>query len=70
MINNNVPTRVTMKYDTLANWNSSQLILERGEMAIAEIAPAGKNTAPVIGIKIGDGTKTFSQLYWVQAIAG
>ena len=66
-------TRIQLKYDTLANWNSSSLILKAGEMAIAEI-PTGSSesglTPPAIGIKIGDGQKTFAQLGWIQAIAG
>jgi hypothetical protein len=52
---------------------SSSLILKNGEIAIAEI-PSGASdsglTPPAIGIKVGDGQKTFSQLGWIQAIAG
>ena len=66
-------TRILMKYDTLANWNNSSLLLKKGEVAVAEIpseASASGLPPPAIGIKIGDGTKTFAQLNWIQAIAG
>ena len=66
-------TRIALKKDTLANWLASSLILKNGEIAIAEI-PAGTAdsglTAPGIGIKVGDGEKTFAQLGWIQAVAG
>lgn len=66
-------TRIALKYDTLANWMSSSLVLKTGEIAIAEIPSGSSNsglTPPAIGIKVGDGSKTFSQLGWIQAIAG
>lgn len=66
-------TRIALKYDTLANWLSSSLVLKTGEMVVAEIPSASSDsglTPPAIGIKVGDGTKTFSQLGWIQAIAG
>jgi hypothetical protein len=57
----------------LANWNSSSLVLKLGEIAIAEV-PNGTSdsglTPPAIGIKVGDGTHTFSNLPWIQAAAG
>ena len=67
--------RVLMKYDTLANWNKSTVILKAGEIAVATIdSPTGgefdANKAPVIGIKVGDGTHKFSALNWIQSIAG
>ena len=30
-------TRIALKYDTLANWSTSTLVLKTGEIAIAEI---------------------------------
>ena len=66
-------TRITQKYDTISNWNSSSLVLKSGEIAIAEI-PSNTSgsglTPPAIGIKVGDGTHTFSELNWIQAVAG
>lgn len=70
--------RINHKYDTYENWKSSSLVLGKGEIAVCEI-PTGytqvEGEAPVvnppaIGIKIGDGAKTFSQLNWIQASAG
>lgn len=70
--------RINHKYDTYENWKSSSLVLGKGEIAVCEI-PTGytqvEGEAPVvnppaIGIKIGDGAKTFSQLNWIQATAG
>ena len=73
MAENIIKSRVMLKYDTLANWNSSNLTLKKGEVAIAEVPNNTSNsglTPPAIGIKVGDGTKTFSQLGWIQAVAG
>lgn len=70
--------RINHKYDTYENWKSSSLVLGKGEIAVCEI-PTGytqvEGEAPVvnppaIGVKIGDGVKTFSQLNWIQASAG
>lgn len=68
----NLNVRIKNKFDTYENWMSSTLILEAGEIAIASI-PSGDNTGltpPAIGVKVGDGSKTFSQLSWIQATAG
>ena len=68
--------RINHKFDTYANWMKSSVILGAGELAVALIANAtGDNagnglTPPTIGVKIGDGSKTFAQLDWIQAIAG
>ena len=72
--------RLSLKYDTLANWNTSSLVLNAGEVGIAVIsdsktlngdaAQTPQNTPPAIALKVGDGTHTFSQLPWLQAIAG
>lgn len=72
-LENVLKTRIQLKYDTLANWNSSTLVLKQGELAIAEVPSSASNsglTPPAIGIKVGDGTKTFIQLPWIQASAG
>lgn len=68
-----INTRVQLKYDTLTNWLTSEVILKAGEVAIATIATANANsglTPPAIGIKVGDGKNTFADLNWIQAIAG
>lgn len=73
MAENMLQSRIMLKYDTLAHWNSSSLILKKGEVGIAEI-PSGTSssglTPPAIGIKVGDGESTFSALKWIQAAAG
>ena len=70
--------RIKHKYDSYENWKKSDLVLGKGEIAVCEI-PTGytqiEGEAPVvnppaIGIKIGDGKNTFSQLNWIQATAG
>lgn len=68
-------TRIQLKYDTLANWMKDSFILKPGEMAIATIEASGTAgstgmTPPAVGIKIGDGSLKFSELPWIQAIAG
>lgn len=65
-------TRIQLKYDTLANWQASELALKKGEIAIAEIEtadPAKKENPPVM-FKVGvDGVKTFKDLNWASALA-
>lgn len=71
---NTLNTRIQLKYDTLANWVTSTFKPLKGEVCIAEIPSTQEGSAgmtpPAIGIKIGDGTKTFNQLAWIQAVAG
>lgn len=65
-------TRISLKYDTLENWQKSTLGLNKGEIAIAEIPtadPANKQLPPVM-FKVGvDGIKTFNELNWASALA-
>lgn len=80
MATNTLNTRIALKYDLLSAWNTSDLILKKGEIAIAEIpsqnniigdaAHTPENSPPAIAMKVGDGAKTFKQLPWVQAVAG
>ena len=68
----NLNVRIYNKFDTYESWMKSTLVLGAGEIAIASI-PSGDNTGltpPAIGVKVGDGSKTFSQLSWIQATAG
>lgn len=58
--------RLGLKIDTLQNWVNSSIVLKNGEVAFATAA-AGAGTGltePVIMVKIGDGSKTFSELPW------
>lgn len=66
-------TRISLKYDTLANWQKSTLKLNKGELAIAVIPtadPDNKQLPPVM-FKVGDGEHTFAQLgdNWASALA-
>lgn len=79
MAEHTIETRILLRYDTLSNWSSSTVILKPGEAAIAtapfEYTIGGTNnrpehTPPAVGIKIGDGYHYFSELPWVQGIAG
>ena len=69
----NLKTRISLKYDTLANWQKSTLKLNKGELAIAVIPtadPENKQLPPVM-FKVGDGEHTFAQLgdNWASALA-
>ena len=61
-------TRILLKYDSLENWNSSELILKAGEVAIAAVNHEDKAASPVV-IKVGDGTRKFRELEIVSALA-
>lgn len=72
-------TRIQLKYDTLANWQSEAeagkgalLVLKKGELGIVEVptgSTAEQTTPPAILFKVGDGVKTFKQLPWTSALA-
>lgn len=66
-------TRLQLKYDSLTNWLEKDPVLLKGEIAIATIETtesASGLTPPACAIRVGDGTKKFSELKWIQAIAG
>ena len=76
---NQIDVRIKHKYDKYANWLTSKIVLEKGELAIAEIPsqqtfeePDGSTvlTPPAIGVKVGDGSHTFKELPWIQSTAG
>lgn len=65
-------TRIANKYDTLANWSSSSIVLKAGEIAFAYVeqkSADGSQFVPTVLMKVGDGAKTFSQLPWSAARA-
>ena len=68
-------TRIQLKYDSLANWNShSGLVLKKGEVAICAVpanasAVNGDAARPQILFKVGDGESTFANLPWASAKA-
>ena len=57
-------TRIMLKVDELSNWNKSDLILKKGELAFATTAASTGTelSEPVIVVKIGDGEHKFSEL--------
>ena len=71
MSENILKTRIQLKFDTESNWNNSTIQLKAGEVAVAQVA-AGTSAEGFnnVGIKVGDGLHTFSELNWLQAIAG
>lgn len=79
MAEHTIETRILLRYDTLYNWMQSTVILKPGEAAIAvstfDYTIEGTNnrptnTPPAVGIKVGDGYHYFSELPWVQGVAG
>ena len=65
-------TRIALKYDTLANWNASEFILKKGEVAICSLATgetAEQSTPPAVLLKVGDGVHKFSELPWASGLA-
>lgn len=68
---NTLNTRIKLKYDSYANWIKADPILLLGELAIAYI-PADTGAVreePAYLLKVGDGSKKFSELDWVSGKA-
>ena len=67
-------TRISLKYDTYANWHSKNPTLLEGEVAVVVIPgsdPVGNITnVPTVLFKVGDGAKKFDELPWVSGPAG
>lgn len=73
MATKTLETRVQLKYDTLTNWTANDPVLLEGEVAVVSIPAGTENsalTAPAIGLKVGNGTSTFTNLPFTQSIAG
>lgn len=72
-----INTRVQLKFDTWANWNSTAgkaFIPLKGEVCVCEIPKNTAATGEVIAekaylIKVGDGATTFGSLPWLSAQA-
>ena len=52
--------RLVNKIDTYANWTRNDPVLLKGEIAIVDVSASAL-------MKIGDGTKKFSELPWISA---
>lgn len=64
-------TRISLKYDTYANWMANDPVLLQGELAVTVVpADAGAvEQEPAILFKVGDGTKKYSELEFTSAKA-
>lgn len=66
-------TRIQLKYDSLTNWLSSTFIPKSGELCIATVPSNATETGvvapPAVIAKCGNGTDTFADLPWLQAVA-
>lgn len=64
-------TRISLKYDTLANWESKNPVLLAGEVAIATVSTTDTNptqsTPPLVLMKVGDGETAFKALPYISA---
>lgn len=72
MATTTLSTRITLKYDTLANWNASEFLLKKGEVAICSLATGEtteQSTPPAVLLKVGDGAHKFSELPWASGLA-
>lgn len=74
---NTIKTRILNKYDLLANYSNFTPL--KGEICIAVVGETttqnqglnGDTTKkPIVGIKVGDGSTSFNNLPWIQAVAG
>lgn len=74
---NTIQTRILNKYDLLANYSNFTPL--KGEICIAIVGETttqnqGLNgditKKPIVGIKVGDGSTSFNNLPWIQAVAG
>ena len=69
-------TKFRLRYDTLANWNTSDPVLLKGEIAVVAVPSDatgdntfGQDTKPSILFKVGDGTSKFKALPFASARA-
>lgn len=75
--NKTINTRISLKYDTYANWTTQNPILLKGEVAIATIPADTEVTTqrgqmqdlPNVVIKVGDGSTPYKGLKFVSALA-
>ena len=69
---NEIKTRISLKYDSLSNWESKNPLLLAGEVAIAYLASSQTTTTPdndthPVMFKVGPGN--FNALPWTSALA-
>ena len=64
MAEKNLNVRISLKYDSYANWTA-----EENQCVELKATNADSNVAPTVLFKVGDGTRTFNQLDWASAKA-
>ena len=66
-----INARLSLKYDTYANWSSANPVLLKGELAIVEVPDETGQVAqePAYLLKVGDGSKNFNDLDWISGKA-
>lgn len=71
MATKNFNARISLKYDSYANWIANDPVLLVGEVAIATIPTKqnGIEQVPAVVMKVGDGTKKYSELQFVGGLA-
>lgn len=59
-------TRIALKIDSYTNWESSTIVLKKGEIALATVTADATygQTEPVVMAKVGDGEHVFKDLEW------
>ena len=74
---NTIKTRILNKYDLLTNYTGFTPL--KGEVCVAVIGEEATTNKglkgdvskkPIVGIKVGDGSTSFENLPWIQAVAG
>lgn len=71
MATKNFNARISLKYDSYANWIANDPVLLVGEVAIATIPTKqnGIEQVPAVVMKVGDGTKKYSELPFVSGLS-
>lgn len=74
MANVELKTRIKLRYDTFANWSTTNPTLLKGEIAVTSVpAKPTKEVnsveAPQILFKVGDGTSKYNELKWASGLA-
>lgn len=71
MPNTTFNTRISLKYDTFANWTQNNPVLLSGEVAVVVIPANAEAVAqePAILFKVGDGSSRFNSLQFVSGLA-
>ena len=74
MANVELKTRIKLRYDTFANWSTTNPTLLKGEIAVTSVPAAPTKEvnsveAPQILFKVGDGTSKYNELKWASGLA-